>query len=75
MTDSKKIDDGGPANVDEIFARLTNPAKHYREKAAYWERVAAKCRADGDLWHEADAKAKAAGARQRAREIEAEALS
>lgn len=70
---TKKIEDGGPASVDEIFARLSDPAKHYREKAAYWERVASKARADGDLWHEADAKAKASAERQKAREIEAEA--
>ena len=70
---TKKIEDGGPASVDEIFSRLSDPAKHYREKAAYWERVARKARTDGDLWHEADAKAKASAERQKAREIEAEA--
>lgn len=59
-------------NIDELLAMASDPAKHHRYKAEYWERVAAKARVDGDSWYEAEAKRKAAAERQKAREIEAE---
>lgn len=59
-------------NVNELFEKLSNPAKAHRDKADYWDRVASKARVDGDLWYEADAKGKAAAERQKAREIEAQ---
>ena len=60
-------------NIEALFSRLGITAQHHRERAEYWERVAAKARVDGDFWHEATAKGKAAAERQKAREIEAEA--
>lgn len=58
-------------NIYALLEQLRDPAKHHRERADYWERVAAKARFDGDRWYEADAKGKAASERQKAREYEA----